>query len=315
MPIHGAAEEAKAFLEELVTRRSSTSLLARSELVLERLFSHFEEEQVRDLRAVDERHLVSFVHFLLRREKPLSSWTVAAYVSTVRSFFAWLSKRGKLLRDPALGLRVGAGRRLPRRVLSEREARRLMAAPWPGRKSGLRDLAVLETLYGSGLRLRETTMLDVADLDLREGTLFVRGGKGRKDRLVPLTRRAIVALDLYLRDARPALQRNPREALALFLSQEARRLSPITLGQRLRRYGRMTLGRAVSPHDLRHACATHLLQGGADIRHVQAILGHESIETTAIYTKVDASELRRVIERSHPRERHKKRRSVSTSKP
>jgi integrase/recombinase XerD len=306
VPIRGAAEAAEAFLSELQARRSSASLLKKTHLVLPRLMAHLRNEGVRDLRAVEPHHLVGFVRSL--RQDRLSRWTESAYWSTVRCFFAHLLKRGKLLLNPAQDLRVRPGRRLPRRILSEGEARRLMAAPWPWGKVGQRDRAILETLYGTGVRLRECTRFDVADLDLCEETLLVRGGKGRKDRLVPVPKRALLALDLYLREARGAFLRDPRE-MALFLSQEMRRLSPITLGQRLRRYGGAVLGRPVSPHDLRHACATHLLQGGADIRHVQEILGHESLQTTALYTHVDVGDLRRVIARSHPRERRRRRHS------
>jgi integrase/recombinase XerD len=174
-----------------------------------------------------------------------------------------------------------------------------MVAPFPYSTIGKRDRAVLELLYGTGLRVGEASRLDVPDLDLREGVLLVRNGKGRKDRVVPVPGRAAAALDVYLLEARPDLARlyDP----ALFLSTFGVRLGAPGMRLMIKKHGR-AIGARLTPHTLRHTCATHLLRGGADIRHVQELLGHRSLATTALYTRVAIADLRAVIARSHPRE-------------
>jgi integrase/recombinase XerD len=165
----------------------------------------------------------------------------------------------------------------------------------------LRDRAILETLYGTGIRRSECVRLDVKDLDLAEGLLLVRNGKGRKDRLVPVPGRAAAALDEYLRGCRPRLLQDLREE-ALFLSLRGRRLEVTGLRGLVGRHARAAgIGRPVSVHALRHAYATHLLRGGADVRHIQELLGHAQLETTALYTRVVTSDLREAIGRAHPR--------------
>jgi site-specific recombinase XerD len=165
-----------------------------------------------------------------------------------------------------------------------------------------RDRAILEVLYGSGLRRSECAQLDLGDLDLGQETLWVRCGKGRKGRVVPLTGRAIGALGAYLRENRPSLALDPRER-GLFLSERAgRRLTDSGLAKVVRREA-LAAGIPVSAHGLRHACATHLLQGGADVRLIQKLLGHAKLATTSLYTRVDTSDLAAMLRRCHPRER------------
>jgi integrase/recombinase XerD len=194
-------------------------------------------------------------------------------------------------------------------VLSEAQARRLMSAPSSYERFrvspalGLRDRAILELLYGTGLRLGELLRLDLTDVDLARGTLLIRQGKGRKDRMVPVAGRAAVALDAYLAEARRELARNFREP-SLFLSWRGQRMEEGRIECLLQRYAAAAKvpGR-VHPHALRHACATHLLQGGASIRHVQALLGHASLATTVLYTKVAVKDLAQVLTKAHPSER------------
>jgi len=227
----------------------------------------------------------------------------------VRGFFAWLQKRGVILSDPAAVLPIVRSDALPRAVLTETEARWLVVTPsydnprWWAVPLSVRDKAILELLYGTGIRLSECTRLDTSDLDLLKGTLFVRDGKGRKDRVVPVAGAAAFALDHYLTQARPRFLRDPREG-GLFLTAQGKRLSSVAIDQLIRRHvWAAKVPRVVSAHSLRHACATHLLRGGADVRHVQRLLGHQSIQTTVRYTRVVIKDLRRMIERSHPRER------------
>jgi integrase/recombinase XerD len=194
-------------------------------------------------------------------------------------------------------------RRLPRVVLSERDAERLVTMPWPSTALGKRDRAILELLYGTGIRVGECERLDLTDLDLEARTLLIRDGKGRKDRIVPITERAAIALDFYLRESRPVLLRRTSPP-ALFIARGARRLQRQSIEKLVRVHAAAAqIEQRLSPHALRHACATHLIRGGADIRHVQALLGHRNLNTTARYAHVAIKDLRAVIERVHPREK------------
>jgi integrase/recombinase XerD len=175
--------------------------------------------------------------------------------------------------------------------------------PSPSTPVGQRNRALLETLYGTGIRLSECVRLDLTDADLGEGTLLVRCGKGRKDRLLPVPERAARALDDYLRESRPLLARRTSEQ-ALFISRGGGRLKPISVQFVVWWHAKRAGIRArVSPHMLRHACATHLLRGGADVRHIQELLGHERLETTEVYTRVEIADLKEALARAHPRER------------
>jgi integrase/recombinase XerD len=299
----GAEVLLRRYLEDLRVRRYSASTLTKAAYELPRFFLHLREKGIADLRAVTEAHLAAYAQHLAtsttRRGTTLSPWSRSSMLNTVRRFFAFLARSGMLLRNPALAIPLPKARRLPRGILTEGQARRLMAAPFPGRAIGLRDRAILELLYGTGIRLGECMRADVGDLSLTASTLLVRNGKGRKDRLVPVAGRAAAALDTYLATARARLTRTAADS-ALFLSRHGRRLSDVGLRAIVVRHGR-AVGVQLTPHALRHTCATHLLRGGADIRHVQQLLGHRSLTTTALYTRVDVTDLRRVIARTHPR--------------
>lgn len=295
----------RAFLERLRAHHYSGALERQARLTLDRLASHLREKGVRDLRSVRERDLVGFLNALSRRRnragERLSLASMNSYTNVLRRFFGFLESSGAVLQSPAEELPLHRIDALPRGVLSQRQARRLMEAPDDTGALGQRDRALLELLYGTAIRLSECHRLDLQDLELARGILLVRAGKGRKDRMVPVPREAAAALSRYLRDARSSLVRDPQEQ-ALFLTRRGRRISRVTIGLLVRDYG-IGAGVRVSPHGLRHACATHLLAGGADVRHVQRILGHHDLRTTALYTRVEISDLREVLARAHPRER------------
>lgn len=293
-------------LKELELYRFSQHNRAHARRVMGLLFHHLRERGIEDVREVAEHHLVTFA--LEVRGRGLSASTESSYVSSVKRFFRFLDRRCVLLSNPAAGLKVPRVEMLPRFVPTIEQVRRVLEAPDESSVYGLRDRAILEILYGSALRLGECHRLDVSDVDLHQSLLWVRCGKGRKDRLLPLTKAALKALERYLEASRPDLVRHPGEQ-ALFLSRKGERLSSVMIGMVIRAHGKAAGVPDVHPHALRHACATHLLQRGAGLRHVQKLLGHQSIDTTAIYTKVQVEDLRRVVERRHPRERLYRRRS------
>jgi integrase/recombinase XerD len=292
------------YVEDLRARRYSLSSLEKAQLELGRLCHHLRERKITDARAVTEADLAAYARTLAehmtRTGHRLAPASRAAALSVVRRFWAWLEARAIVLQNPARILTLPKSTSLPCGILTIAQARRLMAAPFPGSPIGVRDRALLELLYGTGLRVGEAARTDVTDLDLRSGLLLVRNGKGRKDRIVPVCGGAASALDLYLRESRPTLV--ARIESALFLSRDGTRLGAAGLRARIQYYGRR-IGVRLTPHALRHSCATHLLRGGADLRHVQALLGHRRLTTTALYTRVAITDLRSVIHNCHPRER------------
>lgn len=229
---------------------------------------------------------------------------MARKTASVRAFYAWATRRGMIPADPAARLsRPLPASRLPI-VLKPAEAAALAEAPTSVHPIGLRDRAVLELLYGSGLRVAELCGLDVQDVDM-EGRRVRVMGKGGKERVVPVGDYALLAVREYLDRARPSLlpAAEPSPALpALFLNRRHRRMGPRDVRAMVQRYARVTMnGRKVSPHTLRHSFATHLLEGGADIRSVQELLGHASLATTQRYTHVSRGRLFDAYRRSHPR--------------
>ena len=238
--------------------------------------------------------------------KPAALSSVARMLVSLRSFYWFLAREGVLDSDPTA--RVGAPkrpRRLPKAIALE-DVVRLVESPGDD-VLGLRDRAMLETLYGAGLRISELVGIDVDDLDLDDGAVLVRSAKGGKARRVPLGRAARHALEVYLTMTRPALAaRAPARTTrgALFLNARGGRLTRQGAWKILKGYARTTgLEKKVSPHTLRHSFATHMLDAGADIRVVQELLGHASLSTTQVYTLVSDTRLREVYLASHPRAR------------
>jgi site-specific recombinase XerD len=235
--------------------------------------------------------------------EPLTAHTRRSYLVCLQRFFRFLERRGIVLQDPTLDLAMPTVPKLPRVVLSRAQTQRLMEAPSLHTAVGKRDRAILEVLYGTGIRVSECAGLELRDVDLAKGTLFVRQGKGKKDRVVPFAGQAAAALDVYLREGRPALSRRSR-LQALFLSSSRRPLRAGTIQLIVREHARAAkLTVSVTPHTLRHTCATHLIQGGASVRHVQKLLGHSQLSSTAIYTRVFPKDLAQVVQKAHPRER------------
>jgi len=221
----------------------------------------------------------------------------------------WLVSERYLLADSGASLELGVRRRFqPANVLTEEEARRLLAAPDSSTPIGRRDRALLELLYSTGLRRAEVAALDVGDVDFVGGSVFVNRGKGGKSRLVPLGENAAAALRLYVDAVRPRFAMKPGVP-ALFLAaarngHSGKRLSAASIRIRIALHAKTAgIERPVTPHALRHSLATHLLRAGADVRHVQAILGHSRIDTTEVYTHLVLGDLARAHARSHPRGR------------
>ncbi len=217
-------------------------------------------------------------------------------IATVRTFYRWLQRDGRIAESPAERLRAPRVRRgLPRTVEIE-EATPIVETPVGEGVRATRNRALLELAYGGGLRVSELAALDVADLDLVEGTVRIRRGKGGKERIVPIGPPAIEAVRAWL-GPRAAQSGDP-----VFVADGGRRLTTRALYDVVRRAG-LQQGRHLHPHMLRHSFATHLLAGGADVRAIQEMMGHESLATTQRYTAVDAEQLGRTHRAAHPRAR------------
>jgi integrase/recombinase XerD len=234
-------------------------------------------------------------------ESGLAPSSICRHLASLSTFFRFLVLEGRLTDNVAkLLVAPAVWDRLPT-VLSPGAVERLLEAPSAGTRLGRRDRAVLETLYATGCRASEVAGLRPNDLDLKSGMARCIG-KGNKERRVPLGSRAISALEVYLRLDRPALVAGRRDTATVFVSKSGRPLTRIGLWSIVKRSARAAgLPATISPHTLRHSFATHLLAGGADLRAVQEMLGHASIATTQVYTRVELSRLRQVHARFHPR--------------
>lgn len=250
---------------------------------------------------VDRDLLISYLLDLKGRE--YETTTIARKLAAVKALFHFLKEEGRCPQDPTESLASPRpGKALPR-VLSPSEVQRLLdlsaANPSP---EGKRDRAMLELLYAAGFRVSELVSLNVEDVDLKEGVVRCLG-KGGKERQVPIHEAAVQALKDYIANGRPKLALNPRER-ALFLNRMGERLTRQGLWQIVKNYARQAgIASKVTPHVLRHSCATHLLSGGADLRTVQEILGHKHISTTQIYTHLSTQFIRDSYDRAHPRAR------------
>lgn len=253
------------------------------------------------LDTVSEAHVSAFLAVLRSgtdEHPPLAASSAARALVAVRGLHKFAVREGLVALDPAREVKPPAApRRLPK-ALPVDDVLRLLETP-----SGLRERALLEVLYSTGARISEAVGLDLDDIDATERTVLL-DGKGGKQRLVPIGRPALDALDAYLVRTRPALATRGRGSPAVFLNKRGGRLSRQSAWQTLKVAAEQAgLTASVSPHTLRHSFATHLLEGGADVRVVQELLGHASVTTTQIYTLVTVNTLREVYATAHPRAR------------
>jgi integrase/recombinase XerD len=264
-------------------------------------FEAFAKKRKLALKIIRRDDLVDFLASLYRQK--LESRTVARHLVTLRNFFRFAQMQELIAEDPSQNLESPKIRRSLPDYLRLEEVEKLLAQPNEKTPIGLRDRAMLEVLYSSGLRVSELTGLRVMDLDRTAG--FVRCiGKGDKERIVPVGKKAMSLVDRYLRDARPKLLGKGHLANSpiLFLNRRGGGFSRVGVWKILSAYGRQAgLRVALTPHMLRHSFATHLLERGADLRSVQLMLGHSDISTTQIYTHVVEERLKQIYKAHHPR--------------
>jgi len=225
-------------------------------------------------------------------------------MSALRGFFHFLKIEGYIAQDVAEALPLArTPHTLPRQVLTIPEARKVIEMPDTGCLLGYRDRTILETLYATGIRKSELMNLTVANVNLEEELLRINGGKGAKDRVVPLTRLACSFLETYLKAIRPALLQG-HASDRVFISQRAKPISKNALGELVEKYARQAkVGKHVTCHIWRHSCATHLVRNKANLRHVQEMLGHRQLSTTERYLHLTITDLKEAHRKFHPRER------------
>jgi integrase/recombinase XerD len=262
-------------------------------------FSEFAQKRKLSLERVSRDDLVDFLAGLYRQK--LESKSVARHLVSLRNFFRFAQIQELIPADPSINLESPKIRRSLPGYLRLEEVERLLAQPDAKTPFGLRDRAMLEVLYSAGLRVSELVGLRVSDLDTKVGCVRCIG-KGDKERIVPIGKKALIMVERYLCDARPKLIGKGTSSPTLFVNRRGGALSRVGVWKILSAYGRRAgLRMALTPHMLRHSFATHLLERGADLRSVQLMLGHADISTTQIYTHVVEERLKQVYKAHHPR--------------
>lgn len=297
------------YLEWLAVRNYSKASMAAWSYDLSRFLMWCDERGLTDptevTQPVVERYQTHLYYYRQPNGKPLTTGTQYHRLGSVRSFFRWTARQHLTLFNPAAEIEMPRlGRRLPRNVLNEAEVEKVLEQPDVRTPLGVRDRAILETLYSTGIRRKELAGLTVYDLDMTRGTLLVREGKGQRDRVVPIGQRAREWINRYVLEVRPRLVVEPTMT-ALFLSVEGNPFFDLGgLSSIARRYLDMSkVGKAGGCHIFRHTAATLMLENGADVRFIQDLLGHSKLSTTAVYTHVSIGKLQEIHRATHPAER------------
>src|SRR5687768_16647319 len=296
---------AEAWLANLATRNYSRSTIETRRRDLGWLLAWCDERSVTRASEVTRAILTTYQHALFvhrtKDDKPLTFVTQRQRLQTMRIFFQWLARTNVIETNPASEIEMPrVEKRLPKHVLTAHEADLVITQPDVNDALGIRDRAILELLYSTGIRRAELCALEIFDLDVERGTVHIRQGKGKKDRIVPMGERASRWLEKYLADVRPVLAMTTTEH-TVFLAHDGERFTPDFLSRLVRGYvDRAEIGKPGSCHLFRHAMATLMLENGADIRFIQMMLGHANLETTEIYTHVSIRKLKEIHAATHP---------------
>lgn len=271
---------------------------------LQRFGDWLRRRRIGDLRGVTRAQLLAYQ--LHVRGEPIGRETQALRIRAVKRLYGHLVAQGHLLLDPTEGIQeISRRQALPRPVLTPGEMKRLLAAPDTSTPVGIRDRAWLEVLYATGARVGELEGIALRDLDLTQNLVQLRHTKGGVPRVVPLGHNALRWLGTYLDTVRPRLVRRRPFEPALFVVYGGRPLGQEHVRHRLKHYARAAaIRKSISPHLLRHSCATHLLQAGADLRAIQELLGHQRLSSTVLYTRVAPIDVKATHQRYHPGNRH-----------
>jgi len=253
-------------------------------------------------KPVLDRYQRYLYHFRKKNGDPLSFRTQHANLVAIKAWFKWLARNNHILYNPASELEMPKlGHRLPKHVLTAGEAEAIISIPDVNTNPGIRDRAILETLYSTGIRRMEVVNLRLYDIDYDRGTIMVRQGKGQKDRMVPIGERALAWIERYVEEVRPFLEAGDTEDNTLLLTDLGRPFTPDQMTAHVRRYvDAANVGKRGACHLWRHTAATVLHDAGADIRFIQVFLGHARLQTTEIYTQVSIRQLKAIHSAFHP---------------
>jgi integrase/recombinase XerD len=292
-----------AYLETLRMRNYSPDTVKAQTEDFRLFLSWAAQREVARVQDVTRPVLEAYQHWLWRYRKrngePLSWGKQSQRLCALREYFRWLTRQNVILHNPASELELPRKqKRLPVMALTRAQVEQLLAVPDLADPLGVRDRTMLEVFYSTGLRRSELCKLELSVLNLSRGSLTVRQGKWHKDRVVPIGARALYWINRYIDEVRPRLCWDGR-AQILFLTGYGQAFNPDALSRKVK-LCLAQIGQKGSCHLLRHTCATHLLEGGADIRYIQQLLGHESLDTTSIYTEVSIEQLLAVHARCHP---------------
>ena len=267
--------------------------------------NYLDDNNITDIRDITRNIIFSYYEKVMSQSVAVE--TKALKIRAIKRLFEHLLEDNKLLLNPTEGLMEPSRKNRPIGVvLTITEIKKLLSQPNLSLKIDIRDRVIMEVLYATGVRHNELLSLEVYDVDLKDGVIFIRKGKGNKDRVVPLGKRVIPLLKEYLEKVRPHyVRKNPRSR-SLFLDRSGRKLSNMAIRAILKKYRKKAkITKLVSVHTFRRTCATHLLQQGADIRYVQKLLGHKSLNTTQQYTKVIPIDIKKTHKITHPNEKIK----------
>jgi integrase/recombinase XerD len=303
-------EFARKYCEHLTVLGYAAGTVKAELFFLNRFFKYLSEINVAELAAVTRDIMRDYQVYLYEEINFKGEPNGVAYqnnnLRSVKAFFRFLKENDYLPGDPAKDITYAkTPKRLPRSILSGPEAKKVIHAPNTKTILGYRDRAILEVLYSTGIRRAEVISLLLTDVDYQDGLVRVNSGKGNKDRVVPIGKIACRYIENYIKAIRPELVRDPYNN-HLFLSMKGSRLSKSVVGEIVKRYGKKSkVKKNITPHTFRHTCATLMLRNKANIRHIQELLGHSSLESTQVYAHVSITDLKEVHSKCHPREKDK----------
>jgi integrase/recombinase XerD len=298
------------YLQDCGRRGYSRSTLRSYGDALKHFFAWLAQqyEGLQSLREISREIVTAYQMFLYqatsRFGKRLSQETQYHWMGSVLWFFRWLVANERILINPGAAIQLPRrAKRIPSNYLSLKEMQKLLRAPDLSTHTGLRNRAILEVLYSTGMRSAEIRAVKLEDVNLQDGWITIRQGKGGKDRVVPIGKAALHFVTSYLEKTRPKMLHDKKHSV-IFVSQYGTPLGYVSLNQIVQKTARVAgIKRRITPHALRHTCATLMLRGKADIRHIQELLGHSSLSSTQIYTRVEIGDLKKVHQKCHPRER------------
>ncbi len=300
------------FLEQLLINNFSEYTIRNANYALIDLFKFLRSKHISRIADVTSDVLKDYQSKIMqikqeKNGKPLSVLTIVKKLQPLKEFFKWLNKNCIIFYDPTLDMEIPAQKKsLPSTILTQEEVEKILSIPKENNIIGFRDKTILEFFYATGIRNFELRKLKIKDIDFENKTIFIKEGKGKKDRVVPIIPIAIKYLKKFIEEVRLKFQRNKKEE-TVFLTLNGKPFGRQGLCELIQKYGiASNISKPVTAHVIRHSIATHLLENGMSIRYIQKFLGHESLGTTQRYARVMIKDLRRMYTKHHPKEKRRK---------